>query len=153
MRTNELMLYDNVQLNYRSDHPIMQIISIYGESVLVRNENNCKQWKIGIQDIEPIPLTAEILEKNGWEKYATYGTEEDDCVEVIYMLHQHSFEVVFSDNEAVSIRHFVSWDDDGYNKLLIEMRDNGNKPMCIHTLQHALRLMGLTELANNFRVN
>lgn len=104
------------------------------------------------KDITPIPLTAEILEKNGWKKHATYGTKEDDYIEVIYMLYQHSFEVVFNDNEAVSIRHFVSSDDDGYDKLLIEMSDNNYKPMYVHILQHALLQYGLNELADNFKI-
>ncbi len=101
---------------------------------------------------QPIPLTAEILEKNGWKKHATYGNVEDGTLEVIYMLYQHSFEVVFDSKEAISIRHFVSEDDDGYDKLLIEYRDNGYKPMYVHTLQHALRLYGLDDLANNFKI-
>lgn len=117
---------------------------------MFQDETGCDPYDE--KKIAPIPLTAEILEKNGWKKHATYGTEEDDCVEVIYMLYMHSFEVVFNDDEAVSIRHFVSSDDDGYDKLLIEMRDNGYKPMYVHTLQHALRLFGLTELADNFKV-
>lgn len=81
MRTNELMLYDKVQLKCRFDHPILQIISIYGESVLVRNENNCKQLTIDIQDIKPILLTPEILEKNEWtfmggQDYSTFPTPQ-----------------------------------------------------------------------------
>lgn len=105
-----------------------------------------------ISSISPIPLTPEILEKNGWKKHATYGNTEDGTLEEIYMLYQHSFEVVFDNKEAISIRHFVSEEDDGYDKLLIEYRDNGYKPMYIHTLQHALRLCGFEELADKFQV-
>lgn len=105
-----------------------------------------------LDDIYPIPLTYEILKKNGWKKHATYGNAEDETLEEIYMLYQHSFEVVFDNKEAISIRHFVSEEDDGYDKLLIEYRDNGYKPMYVHTLQHALRLCGLDELADNFKV-
>ena len=104
------------------------------------------------KDLYPIPLTPEILKKNGWKKHATYGNAEDGTLEEIYMLYQHSFEVVFDSKEAISIRHFVSEEDDGYDKLLIEYRDNGYKPMYVHTLQHALRLYGLDELADNFLI-
>lgn len=75
-------------------------------------------------DIEPIPLTAEILKKNGFKnerfrnEYYIYGT---------------NFYVVAFDNTY----SFQSSDMD---------------LKYVHELQHALRLCGLNELANNFKI-
>lgn len=79
------------------------------------------------RDLEPIPLTTEILEKNGWE-------------------HNGSFMDKRTDENT-----FFSWSD----KFGAELYQN-NYYMCyckyVHTLQHALRLCGFDELADNFKV-
>ena len=84
-----------------------------------------KVWSIGC--IEPIPLNPEILEKNGWES-----------------------DGIFMDRRVDENTFFV-WAN-GYNVVLYQ---NGNY-MCdckyVHTLQHALRLVGFNELADNFKV-
>lgn len=99
--------------------------------------------------LEPIPLTPEILEKNGWAKHATYGASDEDILEEIYMLYGHNFEVIFTNKTPISIRHFTQTDDDGYDRLLLEPCNN---TMSVHVLQHAMRLFGLNELADNFVV-
>lgn len=98
---------------------------------------------------KPIPLTPQILEKNGWKKHATYGLMKDDVKEDIYMLYEHEFEIVFINQEPVSIRRCIQSDDDGYDKLLINYQDTG---MYVHVLQHAFRLFDLDNLADNFKV-
>ena len=75
----------------------------------------------------PIPLTPEILEKNGWKRRE-----------------------VFMDMKADENINF-SWTD-----LYGESLFRNSYYMCdceyVHTLQHALRLCGLNELADNFKV-
>ena len=77
--------------------------------------------------VKPIPLTPKILEKNGWKRNK------------IYM-----------DMKAADYINF-SWTDKCDETLF----QNGYY-MCdceyAHTLQHALRLRGLNELADNFKV-
>ena len=83
----------------------------------------------------PIPLTAEILEKNGW-KWNRYNT--------------------FLELVAGTIH--LSW---GFYPNCISASDwaeNGDcqitslRCMFVHKLQHALRMCGLNELADNFKV-
>lgn len=75
----------------------------------------------------PIPLTPEILEKNGWEHNG-----------------------IFMD-KRIDGNIYFSWSDEFGAELY-----QNNYYMCyckyVHTLQHALRLCGLNELANNFKV-
>lgn len=87
-----------------------------------------KVWSIGC--IEPIPLTPEILEKNGFwvmekvnngaEEYIAYATAG-------LMFHYNR------DNDYYFPNTPISW-------------------KYVHELQHALRLCGLDELADNFKI-
>lgn len=91
----------------------------------------CKNNELKDMNIEPIPLTPEILEKNGFNHHG--------CV---------------SKNEQyqVMIQH---WSKD--NLALNKVGKHGNPVFIpdliyVHELQHALRLCGLTELADNFKI-
>ena len=85
----------------------------------------CKVWSIGC--IEPIPLTPEILEKNGW-KETEYWHEYKDGNTII----QCSLHKIWGIINEIEIEHF--------------------KCEYVHQLQHLLRLCGLDELADNFKV-
>ena len=69
----------------------------------------------GVDDIEPIPLTEEILEKNK-SKYVSAS--------------RYGFPNLIIDSNRYMFGDFLY----------------------VHELQHALRLCGLTDLANNFKV-
>lgn len=78
--------------------------------------------------LEPIPLTPEILEKNGFEQNENVKGYQYPNDYVIFCLEELS---------GVSIFNGV------YNDICIN---------CVHELQHVLRLCGLTELADNFKI-
>ena len=84
-----------------------------------------KVWSIGC--IEPIPLTYEILKKNGW-KDAEFWCE--------YQEGNNSIQACLPDMRGringIEIKHF--------------------KCECVHQYQHLLRLCGLDELADNFKI-
>ena len=76
---------------------------------------------------QPIPLTPEILEKNGW-KETEYWHEYQDGNTII----QYSLSNIWGIINGIEIEHF--------------------KCEYVHQLQHLLRLCGLNELADNFKV-
>ena len=76
---------------------------------------------------EPIPLTAEILEKNGW-KEAQFWHEYQDGENTIQSCLPDMRGII----NGVEIQHF--------------------KCEYVHQYQHLLRLCGLDELADNFKV-
>ena len=80
-----------------------------------------------ISKISPIPLTPEILEKNGW-KETEYWHEYNDGNTII----QYSLSNIWGIINGIEIEHF--------------------KCEYVHQLQHLLRLCGLDELADNFKV-
>ena len=88
------------------------------------------------EDIEPIPLTAEILEKNGWDGMVVY--REYGVAEGVFN-GNHDCEIGL-DREGRCFLTINSWE---YSICEIHS---------VHELQHALRLCGLTELADNFKV-
>lgn len=131
MKTNELMIGDWILMPNSNNYE--KIVAI-PTSTQIEVGGNC--W-INPMACIPIPLTVEILEKNGWE----YHTKCGSCI--MYMLYEHNFQVFFEENEATMIWHI---NDIGDTKLSID------DCVYVHTLQHALRLFGLHDLADNFKV-
>lgn len=87
-------------------------------------------------ELNPIPLTPEILEKNGWEKEDISTI----CVEYTNILGCCDMMVRITNGNAyleLSIFHG--------SKISMNIQ-------YIHELQHALRLCGLNELADGFKV-
>lgn len=83
------------------------------------------------KDFEPIPLTAEILEKNGIVKVGRpYEYEDDDWIQ----------------------RYKYGYDFDMLHSTKDGFLWKGVSLEYVHILQHALRLCGLTDLADNFKV-
>ena len=80
-----------------------------------------------ISKISPIPLTPEILEKNGW-KETEYCHEYQDSGNII----QCCLPDMRGRINGIEIEHF--------------------KCEYVHQYQHLLRLCGLNELADNFKV-
>ena len=76
---------------------------------------------------QPIPLTPEILEKNGW-KETEYWYEYEDGNTII----QYSLSNIWGIINGIEIEHF--------------------KCEYVHQLQHLLRLCGLDEIADNFKI-
>ena len=126
MKQTDLMIGDWVRIKGHLDYDKVQEIA--------RDEN--MQWYISFAcsatlfrayEFEPVLLTPEILEKNGWERNG-----------------------IFMEKKIDENTH-LSWTD-----ICGSVLSQGNYYMCdcnyVHTLQHALRLCGGDELANNFKM-
>lgn len=125
MKATELMVGDLVclkddtkyELPLKVDGIIEDDISLEGDGFLG-----------GIDGlIRPIPITPEILKKNGWEE-TEYWHEYEDGNTII----QYSLSNIWGIINGIEIEHF--------------------KCEYVHQLQHLLRLCGLDELADNFKV-
>ena len=92
-----------------------------------------KVWAIGC--IEPIPLTPEILEKNGFVFDCDFWTIANPRYNNVRMVTYYS---IGDDVADAFLGHWAF--DENY---AIDY---------VHELQHALRLCGLNELADNFKV-
>ena len=90
-----------------------------------------------IGNIMPIPLTAEILEKNGFEQTgdSTFSISDD------------------------GMRFNATWWRESLFYVGVYRRDNNSQNehfslnvRYVHELQHILRLCGMNELADNFKI-
>jgi len=132
MKATELMIGDCVlTLDATHKEKVFAQVDAIEEgkrSILVKRE--CSNWFVDIDWIEPIPLTTEILERNGFE-YKDAWAEW-----------WHRSEDGFGSDFQLSIT------ESGFS-----MKDIGNaKINFVHQLQHALRLCGLNELADNLKL-
>ena len=143
MKAAELMVGDLVclkddikcKLPLKIDGVLTNDISLEGEGFLGGAE--------GL--IRPIPITPEILEKNGFYDrnaqwyYKRFGSYV--CFDIAISLIYREIEVskvcgAGTDCEEVEYGSSIAFGNDIY----------------VHTLQQALRLVGLSEIADNFKV-
>lgn len=123
MEAKELMVGDKVLVKVLSQIPETYVPHTWCEEDYTRN-----------LQVKPIPLTAERLEKNGFEL-----NEEDDWFEYE---NNHRYVVV-------SFCRDLDTDEIQNDSFMIF---NGCDCRYFHELQQALRLCGLNEIANNLTI-
>lgn len=90
---------------------------------------------------KPIPLTAEILEKNGWkiDMYSTFDLEDGKWLEYYH-------------HEARLRKYWRGVDEWQNHAEVKEINFQCKYIRYVHELQQALRRAGLKELADNFKI-
>ena len=151
MKANELMIGDLVADKYGY---ILQITAIGNGYVSFEDdEGNLCQLDDKCNQPEPILLTPEILKKNGWDWGLT--SEEEDMVSLFEGAYDEHW---VYDEGAGEISLIFPEDTDGGLLKIDDQKFNRhlnfvwNDTLYVHELQHALRLCGLNELADNFKV-
>lgn len=123
MDCKDLMIYDFV----KHDGTIKIVDAVYLYSVSVHDPSEpwgvAKSELVSVDDIEPIPLTEEILVKNGWD-FTKSGNS-------VYCKEDTNGDVELSKDEY---GFYWSINSDEYVILRIDY---------VHTLQHLLRLCGI----------
>ena len=135
MKATDLMIGDWVETGHLVYNKVQEIA-----------RDNDMQWYISFAcsatlfrayEFEPIPLTPEILEKNGIKKrrdeYAVFGWEgmKQWYVTLEDFKPQYDFWFITSSDRDLNISGQIRY---------------------VHQLQHALRICGLDELADNFKI-
>lgn len=125
MEAKELQLGDWVKcLDSTHENKVFaQVDAIEEGQTCILVQKDVSNWFLDIEQLESIPLTAEILEKNGWNK-ELYSNESWDNEEI----------------EALSL-----WiGEDGKNSWWWHVGVELVTPInYVHELQHALRLCGI----------
>ena len=132
MKEKELMIGDKVMVKVLSQIPDTYVLHTW----------TANDYSMDIQ-VKPIPLTPEILEKNGFERGVVIPSKfyrNIDNERLIFCPHSSCYDL-----------GYVHWNES--NDVDIMHRLEVQQPiMYIHQMQHALRLFGLDELADNFKV-
>lgn len=148
MRANELMIRDWV-LNTCGN--LIQVTEILEDGI--NGECEGGEWCDLYDDIKPIPLTPEILEKNGfspetfltaeWEK-EVYFKEFPGCVVEPDDSGKYIFGTTTYWNKTDGDGSPIDWGT-MYDSRIYNLQ-------YVHELQRALRCCGLNELADNFKI-
>lgn len=132
MKATELMIGDWVMVKVLSQIPNTYVLHTW----------TANDYSMDIQ-VKPIPLTPEILEKNGFERGVVIPSKfyrNIDNERLIFCPHSSCYDL-----------GYVHWNES--NDVDIMHRLEVQQPiMYIHQMQHALRLFGLDQLADNFKV-
>ena len=153
MKTTDLMVGDWVLIN-DAPHKIQAIDSIDAEILTDDDLYYVGEDRCHSEDkIEGIPITPEILKKNDW--YWGFTSDEKNfksCVMGAFEPHW------VYDKGAREISLYFDKDTDGGALRIADQRFNRRldffwcDTLYVHELQHALRICGLNELADNFKV-
>ena len=127
---------------------LMQIVAVDEDNAYACEGNAERPWIFGDDEDykpEPIILTPEILEKNRWQSFVP--TAYTCCQNHLSIKNEGDIHIVWNwDEGTLSIWINYSLDEEGTNPNLIA------PVKYVHDLQDALRLVGLNEIANNFKV-
>lgn len=152
MKVNELMVGDWVKIKTygvsdkfeRTKAYIYVKIAEIGSGLITVEYNNDIKEPYRIcenTEIEPIPLTPEILEKNGFEKTQIHGEKQDDIFQCFDG--EIIIEVGTYDPNFILIHYrYETPDEINSGDLSSIVKVDGGK-FYLHELQHALRLCGI----------
>lgn len=132
MKANELMIGDWVKAK-DIEYAQISFIDQYGDIGLDMKDESKNPFQE--QEIDPIPLTDEILEANGFEKFG-------DCC--LHKLQLEEERIIIQAN----LVYIEIYSTSRHERML---RLHSVK-FHVHQLQHALRLCGLNEVADNFKI-
>ena len=140
MKTTELQIGDWVKIDYNSQK--VKVTAVYNNWIDTSSISPL------MSKVSPIPLTPEILEKNGFELNGELPFRKE-------------FRICFNEDTEDERHLFVEYHHKSdYVKLTYQTytgHHNGTNGIVInhcgvHQFQHALRICGLNELADNFKV-
>lgn len=138
MNTNELMVADLVYKKERDHYLPVGIIAIYEDNVDWKFRNT--EGVISVNGIKPIPITAEILEANGF--YKVSKDESENIVKPDVWIYEKNDNVIVIGLKGGDFSSFEIYNDRRYAAF--------TDRLYVSELQHAMRMMGMHELADNF---
>ena len=141
MKCKELQIWDWITDGHGLPMYITNVGDDYAYATFEGNEGD--PWEFDDKDEQPQPveITKELLKANGWEVHSyTRLPNLKRC----YCMKDGGGNHFIWDGETFSI--WLNWIKDGvYADIVISCK-------YVHQLQQALRLAGMTELANNFKI-
>ena len=147
MKCKELQIFDWVQDENGFQWQIIGVGDDYAYATFEDNEGD--PWEFNDKDDQPegIPLTKEMLDANGFRYEKDYGPfyrsilgsySSEYCVCVEWKETSEGRKICYIDCEKRK---------DGRGNSATIRRE-----FYVHTLQHALRVVGLSEIADNFKI-
>lgn len=129
MKPTELMIGDWVYDNY---HKSQGKVTTLTRAILWVGLKDDDHWQLKYDEVQPIPLTAEILKKNGFE-------EEHGYREIVYLYSNDFYNICIhlKERNYTNGAYTFSNIDHGYTHIE-ELQTN-----YVHELQHAMRMCNI----------
>lgn len=138
MKATDLMCGDWVKIKGHLDYDKVREIAM-DEKMQWYISYACSMTLFRAYEFEPVPITREILEKNGWERDIDKEWKYNNS----HILPHYCYQW---EKQNVKIEMYAGLE--GFTISLII----GRRFYAVHELQHVLRLYGLDELADNFKI-
>ena len=150
MKCKELQICDWIQDNNGFQWQIIGVGDDYAYATFEGNEGD--PWEFNDKDDQPegIPLTKEMLDANGFRYEEDNGQFYRSILGSHYYMSEYCVCVECRETSKESKICYIECaknNDDRREKIVCVM-----EALFVHTLQHALRLVGLSEIADNFKV-
>ena len=125
----------------------MQITNVgedYAYATWEGNEGD--PWEYDDKDDHPHPIeiTRELLEANGWEEHSYYSSFHN-LSKYFFMKDKNGNHLELKQGTLAIWNEYEPNNDGVYSDILIPCK-------YVHQLQQVLRLAGMTEMANNFKI-
>ena len=150
MKCKELQIFDWVQDHNGFQWQIIGVGDDYAYATFEDNEGDL--WEFDDKDDQPegIPLTKEILDANGFRYEEDNGQFYRSILGSHYYMSEYCVCVECRETSGGSKICYIECakNNDGRREKIVCVME----ALFVHTLQHALRLIGLSEIADNFKV-
>ena len=142
MKCQELQIWDWITDGHGFPMQITNVGDNYAYDTFEGNEGDPWEFDDKVDKPQPIEITDDILMKNNWEKYNYYLPYNRH--KYYYVKDEGGNHLICKNSWVLSI--WFNWIKDGvYADIVITCK-------YIHQIQQVLRIAGMTELANNFKV-
>ena len=140
MKCKELQIWDWITDGHGFPMQITNVGDDYAYATFEGNEG--EPWEFNDKDErpEPIEITKELLEANGWVIDNYYSVKHNRNMDY-YVREEGSYNILW-DNGTLSLFHN---DNSYYYDAVIPVK-------YVHQIQQVLRLAGITDMANNFKI-
>ena len=150
MKCKELQIFDWVQNKNGFQWQIIGVGDDYAYATFEGNEGD--PWEFDDKDDQPegIPLTKEMLDANGFRYEEDHGPFYRSILGSYYSMSEYCVCVECRETSGGSKICYIECakNNDGRREKIVCVME----ALFVHTLQHALRLIGLSEIADNFKV-
>ena len=149
MKCKELQIFDWIQDKNGFQWQIIGVGDDYAYATFEGNEGD--PWEFDDKDDQPegIPLTKEMLDANGFSYEKDYGPFYRSILGSYFSTSEYCVCVEWketSEGRKICYIDCVKRKDGKESSAIIR------REFHVHTLQQALRLVGLSEIADNFKV-
>ena len=149
MKCKEFQIGDWIQDKNGFQWQITGVGDDYAYATFEGNEGD--PWEFNDKDDQPegIPLTKEMLDANGFRYEKEYGPFYRSILGSYHYMPDYC---VYAEYKETSKGRKICYIDCEKRKYGEESSAIIRGELYVHTLQHALRVVGLSEIADNFKV-